>query len=142
MFTENTAFLDFPWDSLNWLIVNEGELHSLSSAFHVGPGRNPPPEDQRFFPLFRMDRLSSKLGEKNQVNIICTLGANGIAVVNGMEAFILPAARLLGGLKDTTGAGDCFTGYFAAGLARPGGIVKTLEMALTVSDLLASCGWH
>ncbi|KAJ7621326.1 Ribokinase-like protein [Roridomyces roridus] len=51
-------------------------------------------------------------------NIVCTLGAHGVlANLTLLAATIhIPAAELQGSERDTTGAGDCFTGYMVAGL--------------------------
>lgn len=74
------------------------------------------------------------------VNIICTLGSAGlIAFVSlaqdaGRQALYLPAAKLNGPVVDTTGAGDCFTGYFVSGLMGLGqGGKADLVGALSVS---------
>lgn len=72
----------------------------------------------------RLQALHSVPGFSPEVNLVCTLGALGVLAlvpslnVSANEAKILymPAARLDGSVVDTTGAGDCFTGYFIAGL--------------------------
>ncbi|KAJ9103131.1 hypothetical protein QFC21_002553 [Naganishia friedmannii] len=80
-----------------------------------------------------LPRLSSKSNDNDNktnpdaavVNIICTLGASGVLYVRssstsqaGTDAKCLPAAKLLRPIRDTTGAGDCFMGFLAAGLMR------------------------
>jgi len=49
---------------------------------------------------------------------VCTLGAAGVLtwLTGGKRLLYLPAVQLQGSVRDTTGAGDCFTGYFVAGL--------------------------
>lgn len=65
-----------------------------------------------------------------KTSILCTLGGQGVIYVRSVsttssgsdtenvESGHLPAAKLLNPIKDTTGAGDCFMGTFAAGMAR------------------------
>jgi ribokinase len=110
----------FPFHQLDWLIVNEGELASIFKSL-VGeplPASNNPEESiKNSMKLF--SKLSSRTG------IICTLGPQGVLFVRpspgsegGVQTGHLPAAKLENALKDTTGAGDCFMGFFAAGLAK------------------------
>lgn len=76
--------------------------------------------------------------------MICTLGAQGIIYfspgVDGVKSRsgYLPAAKVLNGVKDTTGAGDCFAGYFAAGLMRGEDLELALQTCLTVSRTVFS----
>jgi ribokinase len=53
----------------------------------------------------------------------------------------LPAARLMGDVKDTTGAGDCFTGYFLQGLMEygPRGKVGEDIREYEVARILKTC---
>ena len=129
----------FPWSNLSWLIVNEGELETLLN--HLSP--SPPllsgdlvsDAKERIIALNQAEHFSSK------VAIICTLGATGILWFDpskGKEIGHLPAAKV-DKVKDTTGAGDCFAGYFAAGLmaAQGGGEIEdVLKGCLTVSTCL------
>lgn len=123
---------DFPWGKLTWLIVNEGEVRDLLT--NVGDPRTveaielvlPPegvPEGQET--VRSAHAIGSKLASHptfKGINIICTLGSVGlVAFVSltqgaGKTAFYLPSAKLDGPVLDTTGAGDCFTGYFVSGL--------------------------
>lgn len=79
--------------------------------------------------LSSSDDNDSETSTAAVVNIICTLGASGVLYVrrssstasqgkNEVKAKCLPAAKLLRPIRDTTGAGDCFMGYLAAGLIR------------------------
>jgi len=69
----------------------------------------------------------SNLQKFQHTNIVCTLGTNGVLVFmprfhrpkteNETPSFMyFPAAKLMGGVKDTTGAGDTFAGYFVRGI--------------------------
>ena len=79
---------------------------------------------------------------------MCTLGGLGvIALLASEEAFYVPAAKLAGFVRDTTGAGDCFTGYLVSGLmevesANEGlngeAIGRKLRTAVEVSVMLLS----
>jgi len=64
-----------------------------------------------------LDKLS-RSGALTTIAVVCTLGATGVlaSMQSPKEMFYLPAATLQGDVRDTTGAGDCFTGYFVAGL--------------------------
>ena len=144
---------EFPWAKLNWLIVNEGEARDLLTS--VGEPRSMsaielvmPPEGA---PEHQSDVLSAHtIGSKlvnhptfEGVNVICTLGSVGlVAFVSSAQdaakrAFYLPAAKLNGPVVDTTGAGDCFTGYFVSGLMglgqdHKGGLIGVLSTSIKV----------
>jgi ribokinase len=120
----------FPWVALSWLIVNEGEAGSLlrviggNHRYHEFEGAYPAnwPDDNNIRSAFStLNRLC--LGEHlASTSIVCTLGAAGVlASIRGLgETLYFPAAALEGNVRDTTGAGDCFTGYFVASLMRFG----------------------
>jgi ribokinase len=123
---------DFPWSDLTWLIVNEGELEDLLHAF----GSSGSGGDIRESAEAGLKVLNGLKGFE-RVSVICTLGAKGILYFQPEEKKIghLPAASLKRELKDTTGAGDCFAGYFAAGLMKGSehGIEEILRICLSVS---------
>jgi len=105
------------------LIVNEGEAESLlrviggnTRDFIVDDNEYPVnwPGDNNLRSAFstliklcRSERLVS-------TSVVCTLGAAGVlASIRGLrEMVFLPVVALEGDVRDTTGAGDCFTGYF------------------------------
>jgi len=115
-----------PWDRVDWLIVNEAEAEGLYCAV---AGVSPPRKNS----LATKDlvfRLSEHLAFRD-TNIVCTLGAEGVlafvptfhrpkAIHEAPSFMHLPAAPLVSDVKDTTGAGDCFTGYFVQGLMEYG----------------------
>ncbi|KIK64921.1 hypothetical protein GYMLUDRAFT_94406 [Collybiopsis luxurians FD-317 M1] len=122
----------FPWDKLTWLIVNEGEASDMYKALSGGPPQGILPgisgSSYAHIPAYStLLQLSSQIPK---TNIVCTLGAAGVLALvpshqetmevhpSGTvpEAIFLPAAKLQNGVVDTTGAGDCFAGYMAAGL--------------------------
>lgn len=108
-----------PWNSLDWLLVNEGEVNGLLNAL-AGPGRQANLEADETSAETRVRELHEHPNFSRSVGIVCTLGAKGVFALLPStvdpEVVRLPAARLDGPVRDTTGAGDCFTGYFVAGL--------------------------
>ncbi|KAI0305094.1 Ribokinase-like protein [Multifurca ochricompacta] len=117
---------DFPWASLSWLIVNEGEAESLLRVIDRNPGCHEVeaeypsewPDDNKLKIAFSTLNQLSRCDVLTSTDIVCTLGATGVvASVRGLgEMLYFPAATLQGVVRDTTGAGDCFTGYFVTGL--------------------------
>lgn len=125
----------FPWEKLTWLIVNEGEArgllagvrdpHTLDVVEPVLPLEGAEAQAQDWVSICSAHTIGSKLASHprfKDLNIICTLGSAGLVAflpltrAVGKGALYLPAAKLDGPVVDTTGAGDCFTGYFVSGL--------------------------
>ena len=122
----DTELRAFPWTTLSWLLVSEGEAESLLRA--IGGNREAHKVEVQY-PVNWPDDKTVKLafstlnnlrhGERlASTSVVCTLGAAGVlASICGLkEILYLPAAALEGNVRDTTGAGDCLTGYFVAGL--------------------------
>jgi len=112
---------ELPWHKVDWLIVNEAEAEGLYLSMS-GTEETPPSMSTR-----ELVTLLSTQPLFNETNIVCTLGADGVLAfiptfhrritAHEVPSFIyLPAARLQGEIRDSTGAGDCFTGYFVQGL--------------------------
>lgn len=125
----------FPWAYLSWLIVNEGELQTLLQALSSAPFH--PSNDLLTDAERRIKALHGSEKFHKGVSIICTLGSKGILYFQpGKEIGTLPAAEARR-VRDTTGAGDCFAGYFAAGLMRrqkgEEDLEEVLKICLTVS---------
>ncbi|EAU89206.2 sugar kinase [Coprinopsis cinerea okayama7 len=143
---------EFPWTKIDWLLVNEGEAEALLRI--LGP---PPPLNIRPASISAMSTkdivfcLASHPSFAS-TNIICTLGPDGVLAFvpefhrpgtkHEAPSFMhLPPAKLEGDFRDTTGAGDCFTGYFVQGLmefgpdARPGHHITERDLAM----LLRKC---
>lgn len=130
---------EFPWKAVDWLIVNEGEARSLAVALHNAQSQTTGPsemdedteatKDPRIGTLSTLHYLPSFA---TSVNIVCTLGSQGvIALLMTGDTLYVPAAKLNGPVRDTTGAGDCFTGYFVAGLmASPSESMSNVESIL------------
>ena len=142
----------FPWQHLAWLVVNEGEVRALLDALGGGGDRLEDADDGDALEISKrlLQALHAHPRFSASVSIICTLGARGLVALlssasNGCEAVAevlhVPSAKLDGPVKDTTGAGDCFTGYFVAGLMEEAGepgtgnvsVLKALQRAVEVS---------
>jgi ribokinase len=87
------------------LIVNESELALLAGS-DVGSMLN----DKGLL------SSRSRLGLEPGQTLLITLGADGLAIVR--QHTVQRIAGRPAKVIDTTGAGDCFCGYLAAGLAR------------------------
>ncbi|KAJ7312889.1 Ribokinase-like protein [Mycena albidolilacea] len=110
----------FPWHQLTWLIVNSGEALDLCRALGLAVPDTSASASAADTARPLLARLSSHMPT---TNVVCTLGADGVlaqftpTLLGGeSEPVYLPAAKLQGTTRDTTGAGDCFTGYLVAGL--------------------------
>ncbi|KAK2464485.1 hypothetical protein APHAL10511_003464 [Amanita phalloides] len=120
----------FPWDKVNWLIVNEGEAKDL---FHATIGQEAPV----WRDAEEMLRSMVALPLFHKTNIICTIGARGVIAIlpdfgsDSPTVICIPAAKVLSGVNDTTGAGDCFTGYFVQGLMK----LAMLGREMTAADI-------
>jgi len=94
----------------DFLVVNE---HEFQLIFDV------PPE---------MDVLVETAAKRKFTGaIIVTLGADGLMALYGGETYRLSGHQV--DVVDSTGAGDCFVGYFTAGLATGLTFEKSLERA-------------
>ncbi|KAJ7100748.1 Ribokinase-like protein [Mycena belliarum] len=109
----------FPWHQLTWLIVNSGEALDLCKAL----GLHVPQVDASVSAVDAATPLLARLSAyMRTTNVVCTLGSDGVlaqlTLTGESVPVYLPAAKLHGAARDTTGAGDCFTGYMVAGLMR------------------------
>jgi ribokinase len=122
----DTQLHDFPWVALSWLIVNEGEAETLLRIIGRSLWNDDVeeenyadwPRDNNMRVAFSTLSKLSRCKALSSTGIVCTLGAKGVVASrhNPREILYVPAATLQGSVRDTTGAGDCFTGYFVAGL--------------------------
>ncbi|GJN94450.1 hypothetical protein Rhopal_007530-T1 [Rhodotorula paludigena] len=97
----------FEWDQLDWLVINEGEgedlLLALADGAEAGKG-----DAKALLGALRATVLRGLTG------IIMTRGAEGVvASLRAGEVVEVGPGKVVGEVKDTTGAGDCFTGFFA-----------------------------
>lgn len=120
--------IKFPWDKVDWLIVNQLEARTLLASL----AQKNAPDDVR-----DMLKELAQQPPLSRTCIVCTLGANGVlAAIPGQPTVFVPAARLEGPVVDTTGAGDTFAGYFVAELmllgrqdVEEGEVIRLLEVA-------------
>jgi len=114
---------EFPWDLIHWIIINEAETRDLYDTLSSESSAVP----QIKMSTRELVSALSNLQKFQHMNIVCTLGANGVLVFmprfhrpkteNETPSFMyFPAAKLMGCVKDTTGAGDTFAGYFVRGI--------------------------
>ena len=103
------AVKDLPLELLDTLIVNEGEGKALAGD---------------------MDAL--KAAYPNQ-KILLTQGSRGASLWTGSEVLFQPAFPVEA--VDTTAAGDCFLGYYAAALAEGLPYAAALRLAAAASAL-------
>lgn len=94
-----TALDNIP-DVIDVLVVNEHELLCVAELLGL--------EDQD------RDGLIAAVGRRLDAVVVCTLGADGSIVVDGVRSESVPAASV--DVVDTTAAGDTFIGYLASAL--------------------------
>lgn len=85
--------------------------------------------------------LSRQLRHSPEQVVIVTLGANGVSMLANQDALVLGGREVEA--VDTTGAGDCFVGAFAAGLARGDDLrtaVETANVAASICVTRAGAG--
>jgi ribokinase len=106
--------------SVDVLIVNQPELTMTTQA--LGISANDPGD------------LVQTLVERFSFSVVLTLGGQGlIACRPGERLLMLPAMNLQ--VVDTTGAGDTFSGVFAAALARQQSFEEALMRGLVAAGL-------
>ncbi|GAA5834587.1 hypothetical protein JCM11251_007047 [Rhodosporidiobolus azoricus] len=115
----------FPWAELDWLIINEGEGEDLAAALSPFPaGAEAKSSAEDLLKQLRQTVLGGLTG------IIMTRGADGVcaSLKGNAEVVVVGAGKVEGKVVDTTGAGDCFTGYFAT-------LLTVLSSSLSSSTL-------
>ncbi len=70
------------------------------------------------------------------LKIVLTLGKNGSVYFDGENKIYQSAYRVE--VKDTTAAGDTFTGYFVSEIAKGSSVKKSLQIAATASAIAVS----
>lgn len=100
----------------DYCIANRQEL-----AFHTN---NTPVDGSN---IDQVIELARKLRKRKGQIIISTLGERGLVCVKEEEAIRINSHRVK--TRDTTGAGDCFVGSFAAALAEGKELNEALEFA-------------
>ena len=103
---------------LDWMIVNRGEAETLA-----GTGSGEP-----------IDVIEALQAKYPRASIIMTLGKRGSMCLSRGQKYYSRTYDY-GKRVDTTGAGDTFTGYFLAGLAKGAPLDKCMDMASRASGL-------
>ena len=112
------SLLDLPLEYVTWWVVNETEGSGLT-------GLNAPEEI--------LDAMSSRFPHSN---VILTVGKNGSYFRNAEQRFHVPAVPTEA--VDTTAAGDTFTGYFLAMIAKGKTITEALQIATKAAAISVS----
>lgn len=107
--------LEYPLETVTWLIVNEVEGAGLSGK-----------ED--------FDEIAETLVRKYPgVTVMLTMGKNGCLYKSAAETVRVPACRV--DAVDTTAAGDTFIGYFVRGMIEGLPVRDTLRQATVASAI-------
>ncbi|PPQ99852.1 hypothetical protein CVT24_009603 [Panaeolus cyanescens] len=131
LFNSDEVRLKIAWGRVDWLVVNKDEAAGLLESLNVGGTA----EELRVLdtPDVLMKMHHTKTFENT--GIVCTLGAEGVMVSvprfvkesirvngdgNGRDGLVFVPAAKATVVTDTTGAGDCFAGYFVRGLMELG----------------------
>lgn len=102
---------------VDYLIVNQVEAAFLAGS--VDPGD--------------VGTLANTLAQDHGLTAVVTLGADGVHAVSPESVHAIPAPKVE--VVDTTGAGDTFTGYLAAGLATGVPLDQCLAQAVAAASL-------
>lgn len=117
--------LDIPKSMLSlvdYLIVNQIEARQLGKRLGLDIKDN-------------TAKLAQALAKEGRLTCIITMGPDGVvAVSKDGKGFEVPAMKLEK-VKDTTGAGDCFCGTFAACVHEGKPLHTALRMAIVASGL-------
>lgn len=105
-------------DRISCIVLNEGELQDIS-------GKNTPEEG-----------LACLLEKHKDLRIMLTLGKDGCIYQDASVSVYCPIFETVA--VDTTAAGDTFTGYFAAELAKGTDMKKALRLASCAAAIAVS----
>lgn len=103
------------------LIVNEIELATYAALPEIVES------------LDEISNAARKLISNDKQHVLVTLGAQGVAVIDSTQGEIVPGIPAQ--VVDTTGAGDCFCGVLAAGLAENLALADATKLAVTAASL-------
>ena len=106
---------------VDYLTPNETELAKLA-------GTQGDPEDMAV-----IEEGADRILSRGVKNLIVTLGAKGILFASPEEKKVYPTVKV--DAVDTTGAGDCFNGAFAAALAEGKGIPEAVRFANAAASI-------
>lgn len=101
---------------VDWLVVNEVEATFLASS-----------PSQKHIP-----HIAEQLANSNDFNVVVTQGPGTVIAVVDAQTLTFPAPAIQA--VDTTGAGDTFVGYLAAGIAQGDTGTTHLERAVVAAS--------
>jgi len=147
MLTPAQILNEMKWELINWLVVNEGEAQQIldvlpTSAFASHPTNSL--QGNASDSVLRSCKLISRLASHpsfKSINIVCTLGPLGVlacltsAITDGDTQIIHELGVPITEVRDTTGAGDCWTGYLVAGLMELQVMTSPSSTSLDVEDI-------
>ncbi len=107
------------WDKIDFFTPNETELAKLSGLKEM---------DER-----SIRRGARKILAKGVKQVLVTMGSKGVLWVNDKTEQIFPARKVEA--VDTTAAGDCFNGAFAAALQEGYSIEEAIRFANLASSI-------
>ena len=114
----NEAMTGYPLRLVGWFLMNEIEGEALT-------GETDP------------SRILTAMAERYPTaSVVLTLGAQGAYCAHEGQTYYQPAFKVKA--VDTTAAGDTFTGYLLAGLARGEALPAVLERAARASSITVS----
>jgi YesN/AraC family two-component response regulator len=109
---------DIDYNMISYLLINEVEAKGISG-------------------LSEPEEALTYLKEKyKSMKIVLTLGSKGCMYFDGKERIYQSAYKV--DVKDTTAAGDTFTGYFVSELSKNTDIKKALQIASAASAIAVS----
>jgi len=106
--------------AVDWLVLNQTELAQLAAAWQLHAAS---PREQ-----------ATLIATRRGLQVVLTLGAAG-ALLCARDGGIMAADALPGPVVDSTGAGDTFTGVFAAALAEGATPQQALRCGVVAAGL-------
>ena len=107
---------------VDYLIVNQIEARQLAKKLNIDLEEN-------------MPKLAHALAKEGNLTCIVTLGPDGVVCCDAKGLGFKIESLKLEDVKDTTGAGDCFSGTFAACIHEGESLAKALRKATVASGL-------
>ncbi|KAF7369193.1 Ribokinase [Mycena venus] len=113
----------FPWHQLTWLIVNSGEALALCKALDL-----------------EVQDVSASTSAVDTAKPLLSCLSSHLPTTNVVCTPRRRRPKLQGTTRDTTGAGDCFTGYMVAGLIRLEGKATTADYVTVLKRAVQAAG--
>lgn len=107
---------------VDYLVVNQIEARKLAKTLELDPQKD-------------TVKLAQEMAKKGNLTCIVTMGPEGVIAVDPKGKGWKLSSMKIEDVADTTGAGDCFCGTFAACLHNKKSMVESLKMATIASGL-------